>query len=373
MESVDDSNCPSMSDSLSLYERYMRSFNVVNNFVAHNNNFKSAEHHSSNTCDYESSNSGGNIDLSAAVQADVDKHCVGLEGDYSSLQPLSDIDNFVHKPHSSSEGILHSKADSSFTSLTGSLEASSATAEHCLLNDKSDPVESDTRVSLEDSKSESFKHSVFITSTMENSNNAVDSVPMFRDIRNNESIFKLPISELSFNGTIKHVQKLKPIVDPLTALSTVNALNNTTEHAECFASSSAAIKSSLDKYGSQTASDTSEDKNTCDMHRVDKSESSGDSQYEDFNNKKECEVPNEEGSNAKWNLEHSYSSLETSFDSGVRSPDMFSDDDAEPSSPPEPFWNFLKDFESYDKKKVRKIEVILLNFFNSSFLYNDFV
>ncbi|CAH2042222.1 unnamed protein product, partial [Iphiclides podalirius] len=192
---------------------------------------------------------------------------------------------------------------------------------------------------------------------MENSNNAVDSVPMFRDIRHNESIFKLPISELSFNGTIKHVQKLKPIVDPLTALSTVSALNeNPMEHAECFAGSSAHVNSSSEKYGSQTTSDTSEDRNTCDMARLDKTtESNGDSQYEEFNNKKEC-VLNDEGSNTKWNLEQSYSSIETSFDSGVRSPDMFSDDEGESSPPQEPFWNFLKDFEAYDKKKVKKIE-----------------
>ncbi|XP_068620092.1 uncharacterized protein mi isoform X2 [Battus philenor] len=368
MESLDDSNCPSMSDSLSLYERYMRSFNVVDKFVEENNHLEQAEPVSSSTCDYESSNSGGNIDLSAAIQADVDKHCVGPEGDCSTLQLLNDIDNIAHKPHSNSETDLPTKAESSCTSLAGSLlENSSATAELCLLNDKSNLVEADARASS-DSKPENFKHTVFITSTMENSNNAVDSVPLFRDVRHAENIFKLPISELSFNGTIKHVQKLKPIVDPLTALSTGNSglvslSDPPTDQAECFASSSGSSKLCADKNNSEQNSNTSEDKNTCDAGRVDKTtESSRDSQYEEFNNKKECEVRNEEVSNAKWNLEQSYSSIDTSFDSGVRSPDMFSDDDdddAESNAPPEPFWNFLKDYEAFDKKKVRKIEETL--------------
>ncbi|KPJ09589.1 hypothetical protein RR48_13223 [Papilio machaon] len=363
MESLEDSNCPSVSGGLSLYERYMRSFNVVDKFVEENNHLEQAEARSSSTYDYENSNSGGNIDLSAAIQADVDKHCLGLEVDCNSLQRLNDIDSFANKPNFGSEGD-RPKAESCSTFLSGSLvETSSATAELCLLNEKSDLVETDGRIS-EDSKSESFKHSVFITSTMENSNNAVDSVPMFRDIRHSESIFKLPISELSFNGTIKHVQKLKPIVDPLTALSTVNTGlvglldNNGAENTECLASISASDQSA-DKCSYQQTSDVSDDRHVCYAEKIDKtSESSRDSQYEDANYKKDCDAF-EEGSNAKWNLEQSYSSIETSFDSGVRSPDIFSDDEEEPSPAPEPFWNFIKDFETYDKKKVRKIEETL--------------
>ncbi|XP_013162506.1 PREDICTED: uncharacterized protein LOC106113993 [Papilio xuthus] len=328
-----------------------------------NNHLEQAEARSSSPYDYENSNSGGNIDLSAAIQADVDKHCVGLDVDCNSLQRLNDIGSFANKPNFGSESD-RPKADSSCTSLSGSLvETSSATAELCNLNEKSDLVETDGRAS-EDSKPESFKHSVFITSTMENSNNAVDSVPMFRDIRHSENIFKLPITELSFNGTIKHVQKLKPIVDPLTALSTANAGlvglsdNNGTESTECLAGSST-IGQSADKFSYQQISDMSDDRHTCDAEKIDKTaESSRDSQYEDANYKKDCDA-DEEGSNAKWNLEQSYSSIETSFDSGVRSPDMFSDDEEEPSPAPEPFWNFIKDFETYDKKKVRKIEETL--------------
>ncbi|CAK1584335.1 unnamed protein product [Parnassius mnemosyne] len=367
MESLEDSNCPSISDSLSLYQRYMRSFNVVDKLVQNNNNFEQAEPVSSSTRDYESSNSGGNIDLSAVIPSNVDKHCVGLKGDYSSLQHISDIDNYVQKQHSDTEADLRTKAESSCTSLVGSLlETSSSTQEHSDLHDKSNLVEADARVYLEDSKSESFKHTVFITSTMENSNNAVDSVPMFRDTRHSESIFKLPISELSFNGTIKHIQKLKPIVDPLTALSTANPglvalYDNPVNNVECVASSSASMNLCVQQDNCQPLSDTSEDKSTCDAGKVDKAtESSGDSQYEEFNLKKEyVKFNNEDGSNTKWSLEQSYSSIETSFDSGVRSPDMFSDDDAESTSDPEPFWNFLKDFESYDKRKVRKIEETL--------------
>ncbi|XP_013137386.1 PREDICTED: uncharacterized protein LOC106102448 isoform X2 [Papilio polytes] len=358
MESLDDSNCPSMSDGLSLYERYMRSFNVVDKFVEENNHLEQVEVRSSSTCDYESSNSGGNIDLSAAIQADVDKHSTGLEVDCNSLQRLNDIASFAYKPNFGSDGD-RPKAESSCISLSGSLvETSSATAELCLLNDKSDFVETDGRLSS-DSKSESFKHSVFITSTMENSNNAVDSVPMFRDIRHSENVFKLPISELSFNGTIKHVQKLKPIVDPLTALSTVNVgldlSDNGSENTDCPAGSSVSDKLTADKCSYQQTSDVTDDRYTCDSEKIDQTaESSRDSQYEDVNYKKDCE-----DSNAKWNLEQSYSSIETSFDSGVRSPDMFSDEEEEPSPAPEPFWNFIKDFEAYDKKKVRKIEETL--------------
>lgn len=65
-------------------------------------------------------------------------------------------------------------------------------------------------------------------------------------------------------------------------------------------------------------------------------------------------------------MEQSFSSLEGSFDSGLRSPDMFSegeDDLQAENSNAETFWSFLGDFEKYDKRKVRKIEVGLMILF----------
>lgn len=106
------------------------------------------------------------------------------------------------------------------------------------------------------------------------------------------------------------------------------------------------------------SSDASDDK-SIDVETLEKtSESTGDSQYEDSNLKKEFPV-NDDESSTKWNLDNSHSSFEASFDSGVRSPNIFSDDenDAEPIEEPEPFWNFLKDYEAFDKRKVKKLEV----------------
>ncbi|XP_072942339.1 uncharacterized protein mi [Epargyreus clarus] len=350
MESFEDSNCPSLSDSFSLYERYMRSFNIVDNFVEENDNLERSEVASSSNCDDDCSNSGGNIDL-IDVQATDDKQDEIIEPDCNSIQ--QPCDNIVDKTSVSLDAELSAKIDSPCTSLAGSLleqlETSSA-AENCLLTGKFDPP--DVRVSSDDSKPEGFKP-VFITSTMENSNNAVDSVPLFRDVRRSESVFKLPIRELSFNGTLKHVQKLKPIVDPLSALSTANTVLNLDDQSGDSVSEDGAAEEG-DQMNNST-SDTSDDK-SFDLTRNDKTNSSaGDSRYDDLNSKKDDKQ--EEGS-SRWN-EQSFSSLDGSFDSGVRSPDMFSDEEDEPSPEPEPFWNFLKDYEASDKRKVRKIEETL--------------
>ncbi|CAH0724328.1 unnamed protein product, partial [Brenthis ino] len=328
-----------MSDSFSLYERYMRSFNVVDNY---DNNHEEISELSSN-CD--SSNSGGNIDLSTVTQSKITQQNDN-QFNKSECSPL-------HLINYNSEKVLDSefvKIESPCISLATSSETSSATNQ--CLNDKSNIT--DIPVISEESKSEGFK-TIFITSTMENSNNAVDSVPMFRDVKANESVFKLPISELSFNGTIlKHVQKLKPIVDPITALSTVSSvLNLNVEHVQ----TNSEVNSNMcaENKGIDCVSD-SEEKNTLDSVQIDKLATSSCYQYDEDTSKKE---PIADGS-LKWNLDQSYSSLEASFDSGMRSPDMFSDEDAEELSPqPEPFWNFFKDFEAYDKKKVRKIEETL--------------
>ncbi|XP_075981061.1 cyclin E-interacting protein minus isoform X2 [Anticarsia gemmatalis] len=358
MESFEDSNCHSMSDSFSLYERYLRSFNVVDPLLQESVNGAQNEPPNIINCDSESSHSGGNIELSIVTSNVINKH---TEAEHSLL-------NQVVREHISDKGSsldtdcvkLHSPCTPLAASL---LENSSATVERSLINEKSNPI--DVLISSEESKTETFKHPVFITPTMENSNNAVDSVPMFRAVRPTESVFKLPISELSFNGTLKHVQRMKPIVDPITALSSSTGLVSLEDKqgeecsrpfASCSSSSSSSSSSSHMTEGSSSearASDTSDNSD-----RVEKaSESTGDSQYEEC--KKDNQVANDDGNTAKWNSEQSYSSLEASFDSGVRSPDMFSEEDEDTTPEPEPFWSFLKDYEAYDKRKMRKTEETL--------------
>lgn len=341
MESLRDS-CHSISDSFSLYERFMRSFNVVEK-RDHNPDLGEP---SSSSNDSNIPSGRDNIELSAAQN--VTKHC---ELDCNLLNQVT-CDNVTDK--CSSSDIECVKVDSPCTSPV-SLENSYATVDHSL-TDKSN--QTDVHVSSEESRREGFKQPIFITSTMENSNNAVDSVPMFRTIPT-DSVFKLPISELSFNGTIKHVQKLKPIVDPITALSSnPHVLEEKSQESNMNIAISEDDISTADHTSNEQKSYTSDEKSD-EINKVEKtSESTGDSQYEEF--KKDCPV-NEE-SITKWNIDHS-SSFEASFDSGVRSPDMFSDGDDEEPEPviaQEPFWSFLKDYETYDKKKVKKIEVRII-------------
>lgn len=315
----------------------MRSFNVVDNF---DNNHDELSEPSSN-CD--SSNSGGNIELSTVTKSKISNQD-NTELSKSECSLLHQI-NFNSVKVSDSE---YTKLESPCISQATSFSEASSVTNQCL-NDKSNIA--DIPVTSEESKSEGFK-TVFITSTMENSNNAVDSVPLFRDIKTTENVFKLPISELSFNGTIlKHVQKLKPIVDPITALRTVSSVLSLND--EPSVNSEMHISMCIDEKKIESVSD-SEDKSTLESTKNDKIISSSGSQYEEDINKN---GPNADG-NSKWHFDHSYSSLEASYDSGMRSPDMFSDEDEIEDSPQqEPFWHFLKDYEAYDKRKVRKIEV----------------
>lgn len=329
MESFGDTNCNSMSDRISLYERYLRSFNVVDSFVGENGASGQETHR-----DYDNS-CEGNTDLPVNKHYEINAEC-----NPSRIDENIDVNLYCH----SSPG-------------PSMLDNSSATAEHSILTEKSDVT--DVPVSSDDSKPECFKQPIFITSTMENSSNAVDSVPLFRDIRLSETVFKLPISELSFNGTIKHIQKLKPIVDPITALTTGIAQDKEEKSQSLQQSifdndSNVAIES--DKNSVSEKSDTSSSDNSKAM--VERTnDSTGDLQYEECN-KKGQSLPNDDNS-VKWNSEQSYSSLEASFDSGVRSPDMFSDEDndGKVQEAPEPFWDFLKDVETFDKRRVRKLEV----------------
>lgn len=339
-----------MSDSFSLYERYLRSFSVVDPLkkeeIPIQDGFGSVNH-----SDSESSHSTGNIELSIVTSSVINKHSQTAETDQSLLNPV--VRDIISDKGSSLDTDCV-KIHSPCTPLGASLlENSSATVEHSLLN-------TDVQISSEESKTEtsiSVKHPVFITPTMENSNNAVDSVPMFRQVRPTETVFKLPISELSFNGTLMQVQKMKPIVDPITALSSSTGLVSLEGKLvdECegtFPNSSSGSNTSCTS--EQRINDTGD---VCErLNKV--SESTGDSHCKE--SKKENQTEHEDGSILKWNLDQSYSSLEASFDSGVRSPDMFSDVGEEDTSPePEPFWSFLNDYESYDKIKLKKVEETL--------------
>lgn len=336
MEPFGDTNCNSMSDRLSLYERYLRSFNVVDSFVGENGDGGQEMHREyDNSCD-------GNVDLPVNKHYEIDAECNPCNVDVE--RPLN-LDGDYCK-------------DSRPSPATSLLDNSPATAEHSTLTEKSNNT--DIPVSSDDSKPDCFKQPIFITSTMENSNNAVDSVPLFRDVRPSESVFKLPISELSFNGTIKHIQKLKPIVDPITALTTRIALDKEEKSQSVQQSifdndSNVAIES--DKNSMSEKSDISNASSDTSKTLVERTnDSTGDSQCDECN-KNSKSVVNEDNS-VKWNSEQSCSSFEASFDSGVRSPDMFSDgDDDKEVQTSGPFWGFLKDVESYEQRRVRKLEV----------------
>ncbi|XP_026320991.1 uncharacterized protein LOC113231045 isoform X2 [Hyposmocoma kahamanoa] len=342
MEPFGDTNCNSMSDRLSLYERYLRSFNVVDSFVSENRDGDQETHR-----EYDSS-CDGNVHLPVNKHYEVDIEC-----NPSRIDENIDID----RPLNLEGDYCKDSRPSPGPSL---LENSSATAEHSTFTEKSNNT--DIPVSSDDSKPDCFKQPIFITSTMENSNNAVDSVPLFRDVRPSESVFKLPISELSFNGTIKHIQKLKPIVDPITELTTRIALDKEEKSQSLQQSifdndSNVAIE--LDKNSTSEKSNISSTSSDTSKTLVEKTnDSTGDSQYEECN-KNGQSVVNEDS--VKWNSDQSYSSLEASFDSGVRSPDMFSDgdDDREIQEAPAPFWAFLKDVETFDRRRVRKLEETL--------------
>ncbi|XP_045522258.1 uncharacterized protein LOC123712923 isoform X2 [Pieris brassicae] len=292
MESLEDSNnCTSMSDSFSMYERYMKSFNVTDNFY-------DQDSASASSISRESSN-GGTIDLSIVVP----QHGIATDA-------VCDSQLF------NSEKNCDSKDKSLFL-------VASVTSSH---TDRSDLA--DARISDESCGGKP----VFISSIMENSNNAVDSVPLF-EVKN-ENVFKLPITELSFNGTLKHMQKLKPIVDPITALSTCMHYDTAGK-----------INNDVITCSEERSSDSKNDRLIGD---------NADYQYQNMEQK-----DSDLDSTSKWN-DQSFSSLEASFDSGVRSPDMFSDgEEIVIESESKKFWTFLQNVELYDKKKLKKIQKTL--------------
>lgn len=365
MESLENSNClsQSMNDSFSLYERYMRSFNIGDSRVDNIQEppqFLSPRHFH---CSY--SNSQDNIDLSVAQNNILEHNLPEFE---CNLLNQNTCDNIADKLSDSE----YPRAEGNYQSSSPAAEScdNSNTAENSHLTEKSYNTGS-LLVSSEETQRGCFRPPLFLTSTMENSNNAVDSVPLFHDVRNAESVFKLPNIELTFNGTIKHVQKLTPIVDPVSVLTSQNlgqleskSEDHPFEQTEN-SLSDALIADKSDTSSDQKTSET-EDKSV-DGEILDKtSESTGDSQYEESNLKKEV---NDDESSAKWNLDNSYSSFEASFNSGVRSPDMFSDNDGddEITKDPEPYWSFLKDYEAFDKRKVKKLEVCNHFLFQTSF------
>lgn len=362
MEALEDSNCHSMSDSFSLYERYMRSFNVVDTFLEDNNNIGASRQFCPNNSEGEHSNSVTNIDLSKQKNTSSEPSNAFPTAAFSCMieQNIS-LDTAEKKSLS-----LHTDGCSNPCFHRVLLEDACLTEnsinDDSRLTEKSDQI--DAQVSSEDSKSDNskFPKPVIITfSTMENSNNAVDSVPMFRDVRPSESIFKLPIRELSFNGTLKHVQKLKPIVDPIKALTSVPQLTSEGVQPEMHMtepsmSEGSEMSAFLDQKSDSTQKSSDYSNERIQLNRLeDMTNSTGDSQYQGFVPGKE--VPE---SDNILNSDQS-SSLDASFDSGVRSPDMFSEDDQDEHPTSHDFWHFLKEHEAHDKFKVKKFEVIILS------------
>lgn len=342
----------------------MKSFNVGDSRIENTGDPEASESASSSNSDSESSNSRSTIDLSAPNNNVVIRHDLGESNCNVLNQRCDNIEKSFYTQFV--------KVDSSCASLaTSLLENSSATNEHSLLTDKSD--QTDVHVSSEETKRESFKQPIFITSTMENSNNAVDGVLKFHDVRHDETVFKLPISELTFNGTLQHVQNLKPIVDPVSAMSS-HKLDLDDKSIEQEPQPGSSDHTQAGKSYDQKFCDISEEVSMNEVIRVDKtSESTGDSQYEEFIVRIEDPV-NDEASTTKWNLDQSHSSFEASFDSGVRSPDMFSDNEDDVQDPVlecEPFWDFLKNYEAYDKRKVRKMEVRYFTYFKIFQLHSN--
>lgn len=319
MEAYEDSNCLSLSDSFSLYERYIRSFSVIEQ-----NNIREldqADSSSSSVSAYDNIN--GNVDKAAEETAH------------------HSIDQNSHSRHSDNtrDNIVKHYFDSHHSSAT-TLTEGSLSLEHSTVHRDSSEKPGYTELPVEeDSKSNSSKYinPVLITSliTMENSNNAV-----FHNVRPTETVFKLPITELSFNGTIEHVQKLQPIVDPITALSSsdTNIINGQPEprHSYC---------ESRVLENQEQSTDSSEKSLSSDNVTL----------QEGTQSSKNNSTITEDRSDTR---DQSMSSLEGSFDSGVRSPDIFSDEEDEVEvKPVNNYLEIVKEFEAEEKLKVKKIEV----------------
>lgn len=339
MEALEDSSCPSLSDSFSLYERYVRSFDVVDNLRTE----KSAQEivdDGSNRVSNE-----GNLLLNIRNGDDVMTSVESEKHLFGSLDVQSAITTTLCKPCSPYNLVE--------TSLQNSTTADSIQTE------KYDPIE--VPLTSEDSKSEHslYPKPVIITSSaiMENSNNAVDSGPLFGS-KSPESVFKLPIKELTFNGSLKHVKTLKPIVDPSAALNSVVHIDEPYKvYTDAKTIREAAMQQNNEiatqDINSNTNSSSSGNKTVNSTQSVDTANNStGDSLYQDFYSQKQ----RQHYSNQEKILESSYSSLEGSFDSGVRSPDMFSEDEDTPIEHIN-FWDFLNEYEAKDKIKMKKLEV----------------
>lgn len=357
MESLEDSNCHSLSDTFSLYERYMRSFSIIEQNRQQDNILKTelSESLLSNNV-FGSVNKTVNIDT-ISVNRDGVNECAY---DVLNEQTYQSRENSRNSENTNDKNIVNSMHSTQLCCnavVEGSSSSSLVTGENSF-SGKIEPV--DLPISSDDTKSNhsyNFPKPVIITSliTMENSNNAVDSVPLFRDVRSSETVFKLPNTELSFNGTIKHVQKLKPMVDPITVLTSVviteNHLNNN-DNKEL-------VKPNDLVNGNVRSGEVSEEKSFHDFDRVE-DYTNGDSQYKEFILQKNGNSEVEDSMDTKYSLDKSSSSYEASFDSGVRSPDMFSDGDEDIEVPVENFWNFIKKFEVEERSRVKKMEVSCL-------------
>lgn len=337
MEELGDPHCHSMSGSIALYERFLKSFNVIEEDqeeIQQESDFGERMHTDFNALD-------NNYDADQSiVRNSVNKYrnrvlCDNYTIDETTqhCEVIDDNKSFIGSVQSA-ELCLNTLAEGSL-----SMEHSIITCENSYI---------DPTVSSEDTKSSYSIHAsihpkpVVITSltTMENSNNAVDSVPLFNNTRPSETVFKLPITELSFNGALKHVQKFKPI-EPLTVLSSVDREQMNTEE----------IEDESEKSSSRHSSSVADDKSS-EFQSDEGTQSTGDSQYKEFH----CKNSDEEDTCSKYSMDNSTSSIE-SFDSGVRSPDMFSDEnDEEDEGSVDSVWEFIKKYEVEEMHLVKKME-----------------
>lgn len=367
MEAFEDSDGQSFDDSLSLYKRYVKSFHLTEH-KPHDNNrqelLTTDDVSTSSKSTYENINEEHNINSGIFIGSQVGDVLLEQNSMNNSRHSETTLDkNSLCSTHS----LLHDNKYSTLPEASLFVDNSSTAIEGNNSTDKFAHI--CLPVSSEDTKSDNsckYPKPVVITSliTMENSNNAVDSVPLFHNTRPSGTVFKLPISELSFNGTIKHVQKLQPMVDPITALSSGIVVDNTVHSTS---SSDINNEDLLNKNDSDDkSSDVTDEKSYHAYNRGvdDATESTGDSQYQDFNPQKDVPTNTQDDTiGIRSSMDQSYSSIEASFDSGVRSPELFSEDEYTDAVDPEAsenFWDFIADHEASEKILVKKMEVRFL-------------
>lgn len=221
--------------------------------------------------------------------------------------------------------------------------------------------------------------------TMENSSNATDncnamtnniicSVP---DGSDPNHIFKLPNNELTFNGTLKHLQKLKPIVNTDTTFQS----QFKDDFKDVF-TSNANKESLVDDFSNKSndyiTSSPSADASNSKCNLTISSDSQYPSDYDIFLNvlsRTPSRFSNvEENQDVDSNTTFSHNemtilkskdiTLDNTYNSGMCSPTLFSDNEDEVYNTYEDAKiekeKSIEQFNEYDKKLVKKLEVCFI-------------